>query len=313
MGGMVTSCPVGTLFSSPDRSNVCSLSPLEALRCDLPNRATTLPDTLPNVLDVNVGTYRGIMARPPLPTIPRPSNVCSTRAWGAGAANRTCVRSPFPSLTITDKVSNPRNPTNPKVESHMTITDHPTETVAETLPERPDFEAIRVSIITRTSTGFTDPSYAACKHKSGEILKSASHSETQAVLVFETKYGKTPGYRTVVLTAPDKATKLALVADAFAEKPAVPKEKLARIKLANWTSVIDHEPIQVPIDFTPADGIASEMSYTFHVRSLGDRHVICSTTNLQDAKRIVAALGNCAVFQFRNSRTYDDTTTWMVA
>jgi len=191
----------------------------------------------------------------------------------------------------------------------MTITEDPT-TEEEILPVRPDFESIRLAVMTRTSAGLTDHSYSACKLQSGEMLRSASHTDTQAVLIFETKYGNRPGIRTVILSAPCRESHLTLVINTTADAPKTETPVEPKKGPSTWTSVMDFKPEVVPIPMTPADGISTVMSYTFHVRSLGDHRVICSTTNLADAKRIVKALGNVAVWQFRDFASYDDTTTW---
>ena len=179
---------------------------------------------------------------------------------------------------------------------------------SDLLPEVPNFENIRQSIAARCATN--DNGWQETKPRSGEILKAAMMGETQAVVVFEVKYGEKPGYRTIVYSRPTPTDKFCLVTSAFATTPQLPKV-VTKVERSSWKSVIDYSPKVEPIPMTPADGVSPVMSYTFHVRSLGDRRVICSTTSLADAKRIVAALGNCAVFQFRTDK-YDDTTTWMV-
>jgi hypothetical protein len=191
----------------------------------------------------------------------------------------------------------------------MTTTEDPT-TEEVILPVRPDFEGIRLAVMTRTSAGLTDHSYAACKLQSGEMLRSASHTDTQAVLIFETKYGNRPGIRTVILTAPCREAHLTLVINTTADAPKTATPDVPKAPKAPWSSVMDFKPEVQPIPMSPADGTSTVMSYTFHVRSLGDHRVICSTTNLGDAKRIVKALGNVAVWQFRDFTSYDDTTTW---
>lgn len=189
------------------------------------------------------------------------------------------------------------------------VETEPTETEpTETLPEVIDLEAIRLSILVRTGTGFTDPSYAACKFQSGELLKSAVHTETVGTIVFEMKYGLKPGYRTVVLTAPDAKSPLKLMIEQITEKPVAPVVKLARVPAG-----VRMTPAPVATELDPADALSTQMSYSFHVRSLGDHHVICSTNSLHDAKRIVAALPNCAVFQYRTGARYDNETVWMTS
>lgn len=112
-------------------------------------------------------------------------------------------------------------------------------------------EQNRLAIIARTpiSAWGTD-SRKACEPKGGEILKAASISDTQGVLVFETKYGVKHGHRTVVLAAADADDSLTVIADAFAEAPAVgtvsatvsryrEKNVLEAIEAPVWYRVVD--------------------------------------------------------------------------
>lgn len=186
------------------------------------------------------------------------------------------------------------------------------EVTTDLLPESPNFENIRQSIAARCVTTASDKGWTDSKPLSGEILKAAMLADTQAVIVFEVKYGEKPGYRTIVYTRPDSTAKFSHVTTAFATRPGLAERVVTKVERATWVSVIDFHPEVQSLPMSPADGTSTVMSYTYHVRSLGDNHVICSTTTLADAKRIVAALGNCAVFQFRDSRSYDDTTTWIV-
>ena len=107
------------------------------------------------------------------------------------------------------------------------------------LPVRIDLESIRIAILTRTSTGFNDPSYTACKPLSGEILRSASHNDTQGVLVFERKYGNPAGLRTVVLMAPDKDAPLTMVANAVSVPAVENVKKQERIVTAQRTNILE--------------------------------------------------------------------------
>ena len=88
------------------------------------------------------------------------------------------------------------------------------------LQVRIDHEPTRDAIECRAqATGWSDPAPVACRALSGEILRSAQLTDTQGVIVFERKYGERPGYRTVVLTAPDASKPLVLVTNAFADAP----------------------------------------------------------------------------------------------
>jgi hypothetical protein len=188
------------------------------------------------------------------------------------------------------------------------------------LPIKVDHEPTRLAIEARVAAGsaWTTTDTSACRVTSGELLRSAHLSDTQGVIVFERKYGERPGYRTVVLTAPDAKSPLRLVTNAFADMPksTEPNDRVKTYHTKDVLEVTKPAPKVTRDNLTamlPSDATSPAMSYTFHVRSMGDHHVICSTTSLADAKRIVAALGNCGVFQFRDSRSYDTTTIWRVA
>jgi hypothetical protein len=181
-----------------------------------------------------------------------------------------------------------------------------------------DHEATRLAIMARIPfSAWSNEVRTLCEAKSGELLKSAYHSDTQGVLVYEVKYGSRPGYRTIVLSAPDSESDLHLVTNAFADMPRTEKvtERMVTFRSTNVLEVVK-PPRETVSDnlaaMSPSDAMSPIMSYTFHVRSYGDHRVICSTSNFDDAKRIVAAIGNCGIFQFRDSGSYDDTTIWHI-
>lgn len=178
------------------------------------------------------------------------------------------------------------------------------ESVTTELQVRSDFETIRNSIAARCTTDHSDNSWTAVKLQSGEMLLSALRTDTQGIVVFHRKYGKKPGYRTVVLAMQDDE-RFHMVTEAFASTLA-PTSRPARIVVTKAVTV-EQESVMLP-----SDGVSDQMTYTYHVRSYGDKHVICSTDSLADAQRIVTCLGNCGIWQFRNSAAYDDSTPWIV-
>jgi hypothetical protein len=112
-----------------------------------------------------------------------------------------------------------------------------------------------------------------------------------------------------VFAASGPTEKFRLLANAFVadEKPVTPAPSREAYPWPTKNNIVEHIPM------TPADGISPHMSYQYHVRSTGDNRVICSCTNLGDAKRIVAGWsGGAVIFQFRGA-DYDDYTSWRVA
>lgn len=115
------------------------------------------------------------------------------------------------------------------------------EEQAEKNEQVTDFEHVRISIMTRTSTGLNDGSYTACKLQSGEMLRSAQHLENQAILVFENKYGTKPGFRTVILTATGPDKPLVLVTNVFGPRPTIDEPTLVKSDKATlpWQSIME--------------------------------------------------------------------------
>lgn len=105
-------------------------------------------------------------------------------------------------------------------------------------------ERLRCAILERTAlSAWGSDARKACEPRNGETLRAASMSDTQAVLVFTTRYGKI-GTRTVVLASDDKDTNFSLVADAFAEAP---KEEKVTPTVARYRATNVLEAIELPL------------------------------------------------------------------
>lgn len=105
-----------------------------------------------------------------------------------------------------------------------------------------NFEELRLAILDRTAlSAWGTDTRKACELQSGEMLKASSITDTQAVLIFETKYGNKPGLRTVILTAPDAESDLRVVTNMFSahDKTPVVTPTIAKFRAADITVAIE--------------------------------------------------------------------------
>lgn len=143
--------------------------------------------------------------------------------------------------------------------------------------------------------------------RSDEMLDTAQLTATGAIVSFVRKYGRDNGKRVVMLTL-DTAGKYSVfqefVHDATkidaGDHPTTDKPGDLRVVTVpthpKVTFVMDERARFAPV--SPAE-MPQELSFQYHIRSVGDLHIIARCDRLADARRIATALGRDKVWVLR--------------